>query len=211
MSTLGKVVLGALGAISLLATPGCISLLPESEPVSLYRLTGLTADEVAPSAQAQTILIDHISAPRGLAVDRVALLRDGELAYMAGAAWLSPAPTLLHDRILDVFLSETPELIPARSEDGVQARYRLQLELRRFEAEYDQGDAQAPLIQMRMVARLIDRDERALAASRRFDISVRASDNRQAALIDAFSQASNETAHALADWAASIVCAETAC
>lgn len=211
MSTLGKVALGALGAFSLLATPGCISLLPESEPVSLYRLTGLTADEVAPSAQAQTILIDQISAPRGLSVDRVALLRNGELAYMAGAAWLSPAPVLVHDRILDVFLSETPELIPARSEDGVQARYRLQLELRRFEAEYDQGDDRAPLIQMRMIARLIDREERALAASRRFDVSVRASDNRQAALIAAFSQASNETANALADWTTGVVCADVAC
>ena len=82
MSTMSKYALGALAAVSLVATPGCISLLPESEPVSLYRLNGLMDEERAPSANAQTLVIDRITAPRGLAVDKVALLRDGELAYI---------------------------------------------------------------------------------------------------------------------------------
>ena len=211
MSTMSKYALGALAAISLVATPGCISLLPESEPVSLYRLNALVDEEQAPSANAQTLVIERITAPRGLAVDRVALLREGELAYMAGAAWLSPAPVLVQDRILDVLQSETPELIPARTEDGVDARYRLQIELRRFEAEYDQGPSRAPVIQMRVMARLIDREERTLAAARRFDVSVRASDNRQSALIAAFSEATNDTARSLAQWSAEVVCADSGC
>ena len=211
MSTMSKYALGALAAVSLVATPGCISLLPESEPVSLYRLNGLMDEERAPSANAQTLVIDRITAPRGLAVDKVALLRDGELAYMAGAAWLSPAPVLVQDRILDTLQSETPELIPARTEDGVEARYRMQIELRRFEAEYDQGPGSAPMIQMRVMARLIDRETRTLAAARRFDVSVRASDNRQSALIAAFSDATNDTARALAEWSTEVVCADSGC
>ena len=211
MSTMSQYALGALAAVILMATPGCISLLPESEPVSLYRLNGLVEDEQAPSANAQTIVIERITAPRGLAVDKVALLREGELAYMAGAAWISPAPVLVQDRILDVLQSETPELTPARTEDGVDARYRLQIELRRFEAEYDQGVSNAPLIQMRVMARLIDRETRTLAAARRFDTSVRASDNRQSALVAAFSEATNDTARALAHWSAETVCADSGC
>ena len=211
MSTMSKYALGALAAVSLVATPGCISLLPESEPVSLYRLNGLMDEERAPSANAQTLVIERITAPRGLAVDKVALLRDGELAYMAGAAWLSPAPVLVQDRILDILQSETPELIPARTEDGVEARFRMQIELRRFEAEYDQGSGSAPMIQMRVMARLIDRETRTLAAARRFDVSVRASDNRQAALIAAFSDATNDTARALAEWSTEVVCADSGC
>lgn len=211
MSTMSKYALGALAAVSLVATPGCISLLPESEPVSLYRLNGLMDEERPPSANAQTLVIERITAPRGLAVDKVALLRDGELAYMAGAAWLSPAPVLVQDRILDILQSETPELIPARTEDGVEARYRMQIELRRFEAEYDQGSGSAPMIQMRVMARLIDRETRRLAAARRFDVSVRASDNRQAALIAAFSDATNDTARALAEWSTEVVCADSGC
>ena len=211
MSTMSKYALGALATMSLLATPGCISLLPESEPVALYRLNGLVEEEQAPSANAQTLVVERITAPRGLAVDKVALLRDGELAYMAGAAWLSPAPVLIQDRILDILQSETPELTPARTEDGVEARYRLNIELRRFEAEYDQGPNRAPVIQMRVMARLIDRDDRSLAAARRFDVSVRASDNRQSALIAAFSEATNETSRSLAQWTADVVCAESGC
>lgn len=211
MSTMSKYALGALAAVSLVATPGCISLLPESEPVSLYRLNGLMDEERAPTENAQTLVIERITAPRGLAVDKVALLRDGELAYMAGAAWLSPAPVLVQDRILDILQSETPELIPARTEDGVEARFRMQIELRRFEAEYDQGSGSAPMIQMRVMARLIDRETRTLAAARRFDVSVRASDNRQAALIAAFSDATNDTARALAEWSTEVVCADSGC
>lgn len=211
MSTMSRYALGALAAISLIATPGCISLLPESEPVSLYRLNALMDEEQAPSANAQTLVIERITAPRGLAVDRVALLRDGELAYMAGAAWLSPAPVMVQDRILDILQSETPQLIPARTEDGVDSRYRLQLELRRFEAEYDAGASRAPVVQMRVMARLIDREDRSLAAARRFDVSVRASDNRQSAIIAAFTEATNETARALAQWSTEVVCAESDC
>ncbi len=211
MSTMSKYALGALAAASLLATPGCISLLPESEPVSLYRLDALMDEELAPSANAQTLVVERVTAPRGLAVDRVALLREGELAYMAGAAWLSPAPVLVQDRILDILQSETPQLIPARTEDGVDSRYRLQIELRRFEAEYDQGASRAPVIQMRVMARLIDREDRTLAAARRFDVSVRASDNRQSAIVAAFSEATNETARSLAQWSSEVVCAESGC
>jgi cholesterol transport system auxiliary component len=198
--------LGAVSAGVLLLTSGCISLLPETEPAQLYRLASVDGASSVMAENAEPLIVDRIAAPRGLAGDRVALVRDGQIAYMAGAAWLSPAPALLHGALLDTFHAEAPYLAPARSEDGVNARYRLQLELRRFEAEYDQGDRAAPLVQVSLMARLIDRDNRRLLAARRIAASQRATANRQSDIIAAFSTASQAAARDLASWTADQVC-----
>jgi len=185
---------------ALLAMPGCISLLPEAEPNALYRLAPVPAITAQSPRDAQPIVIDRVAAPRGLSGDRVAIVQDGTLGYMAQAAWLSPAPVLVHNQIMDIFLVESPELIPARTEDGVNARYRLQLELRRFEAVYDQGAQSAPTVHVRLQARLIDRDTRQLIGLRQIHEDVRARENRQSAIIDAFSQGTNAAVRELANW-----------
>lgn len=198
--------LTAISAGVLLLTSGCISLLPETEPAQLYRLASVDGAASGLADNAEPLIVDRIAAPRGLSGDRVALVRDGQIAYMAGAAWLSPAPALLHGALLDTLHAEAPHLAPARSEDGVDARYRLQLELRRFEAEYDQGDRAAPLVQVSLMARLIDRDNRRLVATRRIEASQRAAANRQGDIIAAFSTATHAVARELSSWTAEQVC-----
>lgn len=188
----------AIGAGLILS--GCISLLPKTEPSTLYRLEVVRASSAQSPENATPVIIDRLSAPRGLSGDRVAIVQDGAVAYMAGAAWLSPAPTLVHNQILDMFLVETPELVPTRSEDGVDARYQLQLELRRYEAEYERGLENAPVVHVRIQARLIDRQTRQLIGLRQIHEDVPATDNRQSAIIDAFSQATNAAVRELAGW-----------
>jgi len=198
--------LAAVATAILVALPGCISLLPETEPDALYRLTTASTPETRTAAGGETVVIGRIAAPRGLAGDRIALERDGRIAYMAGAAWLSPAPQLLHSAILEAVQAQAPAITPARVEDGVSARYTLDLELRHFEAVYEGGASTAPRIQVTLISRLIDRQTRAIAASRTLDVSRQASANRQSAIVDAFSAASGEVASQLADWAEGVIC-----
>lgn len=198
--------LAAAAFAALIALPGCISLLPETEPDALYRLTTQSAPETRTAAGGETVVIDRIAAPRGLAGDRIALERDGRIAYMAGAAWLSPAPQMLHTAILEAVQAQAPAITPARVQDGVSARYTLDLELRHFEAIYDAGSNAAPRVQVTLISRLIDRDTRSIAASRTLEASRRASANRQSAIVDAFSAASAEVAGQLASWAEGVVC-----
>ena len=194
-----------LGA-ALIALPGCISLLPETEPDALYRLEAAAAPEERPVAGGETVIIDRIAAPRGLAGDRIALEREGRIAYMAGAAWLSPAPVMLHSAVLDAVQANAPAITPARAEDGVAARYTLDLDLGHFEAIYDGGPGTAPRVQVTLVTGLIDRDSRSLAAARTLSASARAGTNRQGAIVDAFSAASSDVASQLARWAEDVVC-----
>ena len=201
-----RVGLASVAAAILFVLPGCISLLPETEPDALYRLTTQSAPETRTLAGGETVIIDTIAAPRGLAGDRIALERDGRVAYMAGAAWLSPAPQLLHSAIVEAVQAQAPAITPARVQDGVSARYTLDLELRHFEAVYDAGSNAAPRVQVTLISRLIDRQTRAIAASRTLAVSRQASANRQSAIVEAFSAASGEVASQLADWAEGVIC-----
>lgn len=198
--------LGAAAFAALIVLPGCISLLPETEPDALYRLSIPSGPETRVASGGETVVIDRIAAPRGLAGDRIALERDGQIAYMAGAAWLTPGPQMLHSAIVETVHAQAPAITPARVEDGVSARYTLTLELRNFEAIYDNGARAAPRVQVTLISRLIDRDTRAIAASRTLQSSHRASDNRQSAIVDAFSAASGDVASQLADWAEAVIC-----
>lgn len=203
---IGKSTTLALAAASLLALQGCISLLPETEPDTLYRLP-LSAVSDAPAEGEQTaVILGRIVTPRGLAGDRIALQRNGAIGYMAGAAWLSPAPTLLYSAMVDTFHATAPAIAPARAEDGVSARYQLDLELRHFEAIYDQGEGSAPLVRASIRARLIDRDTRAIVGAHTVSETQRASANRQAAIVDAFGVASSDMTRSVAVWTQGLVC-----
>lgn len=138
----------ALIALCLLPATACVSLLPESEPVSVYRLSSPDPQEWGGNSEDWTIVeIEVPQAPRGLSGDHIALLRDGQsLAYIEGARWISPVPRLLQNLVIDTFNAEQSQLAPARPEDGVRADYELHLDLRQFEADYDQGAGAAPTV-----------------------------------------------------------------
>ena len=195
-----------LSALALIATPGCISVLPETDPDTLYRLTTNDLHGAGPAEGAATVIVRRISAPRGLAGARIAIQRGDQIAYMAGAAWLSPAPDLLHAGILDAFHASAPAVDAAEATDGVDARFELDLQLRHFEAVYDRGEGAAPLARIGYRARLIDRDTRALVGARLIAVDVRAGANRQGEIVAAFSRAGADAARQLAEWTGEMVC-----
>lgn len=195
-----------LSALALLAAPGCISVLPESEPDTLYRLATHDLRGAGPAEGAATVIVGRLSAPRGLAGDRIAIQRGDQIAYMAGAAWLSPAPDLLHAALIDAFHASAPAVDAADATDGIDARFELDLQLRHFEAVYDRGEGAAPLVRVGYRARLIDRDARALVGARLIGVDARAGANRQSEIVAAFSRASADAARQLAEWTGEAVC-----
>lgn len=198
----------AVSIAGLLALPGCISVLPEAEPTTIYRLQSGLAD-AAPAElreNAAVVIVERPIAPRALAGDRLALrMADGRLAYMDGANWISPAPVMLHDLLFDALQAGEPSLVPARADDGAAGDYRLRVEMRRFEAAYAGGDNAAPQAEVVLTARLIDTDARRILAAHTVRESRMAATNRQGDIVAAFSEASTGAARALAAWSASIV------
>jgi cholesterol transport system auxiliary component len=183
----------------------CVSLLPESTPSAIYRLS--SPEPGAWTSEAPTVIaIVPPQAPRGLAGDEIAIqMADGHIAYLAASRWIAPAPRILQTLIVDTFNASGTGLAPILPEDGVRADYELRLDLREFEAVYDQGDNRAPLIRVRLTARLVARDGRRLAGSNVFAGEARATDNRVGAIIAAFDQASGALSRDLSEWTAAQV------
>ncbi|WP_339333874.1 ABC-type transport auxiliary lipoprotein family protein [uncultured Maricaulis sp.] len=193
----------ALVGLSALSVSACVSLLPESEPVSVYRLSApqpveLTGDHWT------VVEIDVPNAPRGLSGDQIAIMRNGSsLAYIAGARWISPAPRLLQSLVIDTFNANNAQLAPTRADDGVRADYELRLDMQEFEAIYDRGEGVAPLIRVRISARLVAEQGRQFAGARVVTAEARATNNRTSDIVAAFDDAAQAASREIADWTAS--------
>ncbi|MAC87700.1 MULTISPECIES: ABC-type transport auxiliary lipoprotein family protein [Maricaulis] len=192
----------ALVGLSALSVSACVSLLPESEPVSVYRLS--SPEPVELQGESWTVIeIDVPNAPRGLSGDQIAIMQDGSsLAYIQGARWISPTPRLLQSLLVESFNAHGGRLAPIRSDDGIRADYELRLDMQEFEAVYDRGADIAPLVRVRISVRLVAEHGRRFAGARVVTAEVRASANRTSAIVAAFDQASQTASREIADWTA---------
>ncbi|RKR00210.1 ABC-type transport auxiliary lipoprotein family protein [Maricaulis maris] len=192
----------ALAGLTALSVSACVSLLPESEPVNVYRLSSPEPAELA-GENWVIIEIDTPNAPRGLSGDQIAIMQDGvSLAYISGARWISPAPRLLQTLVIDTFNANNNQLAPTRADDGVRADYELRLDMQEFEAVYDHGVDAPPLVRVRIAARLVAEHGRRFAGARVVTADVRASANRTSSIVAAFDQATRQTGQEIADWTA---------
>ncbi|BDX00242.1 ABC-type transport auxiliary lipoprotein family protein [Maricaulis maris] len=193
----------ALVGLSALSVSACVSLLPESEPVSVYRLSAPQPAELT-GDHWTVVEIDVPNAPRGLSGDQIAIMRNGSsLAYIAGARWISPAPRLLQSLVIDTFNANNAQLAPTRADDGVRADYELRLDMQEFEAIYDRGEGVAPLIRVRISARLVAEQGRQFAGARVVTAEARATNNRTSDIVAAFDDAAQAASREIADWTAS--------
>jgi cholesterol transport system auxiliary component len=202
MPRLLKVLLVGVSAISVSA---CVSLLPEVEPAAIYRLSSPAPAEWL-TADGAMIEINVPNAPRGLSSDNIAVLTaERHLAYMGQAKWIAPAPRVVQNLIIDSFNAADGQLVPARPSDGVRAQYELQLDLREFEASYDQGNGNAPTVRVRIAARLVSSETHGFIGTRVFSAQARASADRQQAIVDAFNRAAGDAAREMANWSIATV------
>lgn len=192
----------SLIALSTISVSACVSILPEAEPVAVYRLSSPEPRQVPDGIEPVIVQVQRPLAPAGLSGDEIAIeVQEQHLAYMEGARWIAPAPVILQNLVIDTFHAGADGVEPVRPSDAIRGRFELRMDLREFEAAYDRGSDTAPLIRVRIAARLIESDGRELAASEVFSADVRASANRASAIIEAFNTASSQVAVDLARWA----------
>lgn len=140
------------------------------------------------------------TATSGLASDRIALLRPpASLDYYADSAWADPLPSLVQSAVLEAF--EASGRIPAvsRDSDGAQSDYILNLDVRDFEARYDQGEG-APLGVVRLGVRLVEQRSRKIVGNSTVTKEVRASVNAVDAAVEALSAALSGVLAELVPW-----------
>jgi cholesterol transport system auxiliary component len=197
-----SVIRGLLLASATSLLVGCISLFPKEDPAQLYRFgaTAAQVQETASGGPGFDVFLTVTGFDRAAASDRILTVSGTQAAYIKRARWVTSAAALFDSAVQHAFdADQGPARLVSKGEIA-KADYVLRLDVRTFEARYDNGPAAAPTIVVEVHAALDRTRNQTVAGDRSFKAAVTASDNRMGAIAEAFDQAVAQVLGTLAAW-----------
>lgn len=191
----------ALASTAAIVLSGCVTLLPKSKPVDLYRF-GEAGAAVSASAPTGTVGVFRASSlfQREAGGDQLVTITSGKVAYLAETRWVAPAAVLWDAAVLTAFDADPgPARLISRGEAG-KIDYVLRLDVRNFEARFDKGLKAAPTVVVRVRASLTSGSNRTLTGERIFESQITAADNRVSDIIPAYDRAVAEVLKDIVAW-----------
>jgi cholesterol transport system auxiliary component len=191
----------AFGAtmVAMLAMGGCALLGGSHEPATIYAPQVAPAPDPAWPALDWQLSISRPEASRIVGTTRIAVRPEpGEVQVYKGALWAKAPDEQLQDALLRELEASGKLRAVARQGSGMSADHRLELDLRRFDADYA-GNA-VPSATVEVGAMLLGGENRDVIASRNFIQAVPAAGTDPAQVSQAFGQALQAIAHDIAGW-----------
>jgi len=186
------------------ALGGCSDLIgPSSAPVQLY---GLKPSGGAPTTGPKVPW--HLSVGVPTATDyldrsRIALMQpDTSVDYYAGAQWTDHLPVLVQEALIEAFEDSGRIDGVAAESDGFKADYVLEMDLRDFQARYDQPDG-IPTAVVRIAAKIAPTLSHNIASSFQVSHQAQASQNSVGAVVQAMDAALGQALSEIVNWALS--------
>ncbi|AIC22794.1 MULTISPECIES: ABC-type transport auxiliary lipoprotein family protein [Pseudomonas] len=191
---------GRLALAAGFALSGACSILPQADPVDIYRLP--TAQSAAAQPQGHTqpwsLRLTKPLASDALNSARIAVIPQGDvISSYKDARWSDPAPVLLRNRLLDGFLADGRVQLLGTDDSDVQTDLELGGNLQAFQSEY-QGKAVAVVI--RLDARLVRGYDQKILASQRFEVRQPLNDTKVPAVVAGFGQAGDTLNRQVVEW-----------
>jgi cholesterol transport system auxiliary component len=173
----------------ILGVGGCVDLPGTGPAPDLYNLTPKsTYPQGLPQVNWQLVVEEPLAAG-GLDTARIALRPSlTELKYFAQSRWVERAPRMIQTLLVESFENTGKIVAVGRQAIGLRSDYNLKSELREFQAEYTPG-RDAPMVRVRLNAKIIKQPRLAIIASRNFERVVQASDNSMEHIVLAFDTA----------------------
>jgi cholesterol transport system auxiliary component len=181
-------------------TGGCSGLLhSDAAPDQTYVLRAAPAPQgFAPPLKAPSLRIGRTLTAPGLEVDRVMLVRsDHRMDYFAASRWASPVPDMVEDLTAETLRNSGAWSSVHDSRGAFSADYYLQLDIRRFEADYTEGTE--PKVHIVLGCSLGRRTERQLLANFTAEGSASATANRMSDVVAAFESATQKALATVAE------------
>jgi len=190
-----------LAGVPGLALAGCSGLLGPSEAPKLYILKPKLAAAEAGAKVPWALSIASPDANAGLDSERIAIERPpASLDYYADAAWSDRLAALLQDALLEAFEASGRIDAVSRDTNGAHADYILTIDVRDFEARYDQPDG-APVAVVRFGVKLLSALKRDIVARIDTAEEVPATQNSVDAAVEALNAALANALTKIVPWA----------
>lgn len=199
-------------SIMLLAAGCSGGLHSDGPPVQIYvlRATGSVQPANTGSSTGPTVQLPHPSADPGLATELIPLVRsDRRMDYYAGSRWAAELPDVIETLAIDTLRASGAWGAVHESPSPFISEYVLQIDIRRFEADYTDGGV-APKVHVVLDCTLARRVGRELVANFVAEGAAEASENRLGPVVAAFEQAANTALATLAERSAVAVKTATA-
>lgn len=198
--------IGALFALVLttcLLLGGCSLLGGKKATPTLYAPQGnVQPDPAWPRADWQ-LAIDHVQVARPYDSMRIAVRpTPQQLEVYKGAGWAQRPAEMIETSLLRVLEDSGRIRAVARSGAGVNADYRLLLDVRRFESDY--AGSAAPNAVIEINAKLLHAQDAEVVASRTFVQSIPAAGVGVPQVVDAFDRAISAIDRDIAGWTLSM-------
>lgn len=188
-------------AVALVASLGACSLLSTPDPVQLYRFGSAPAGGAAPETPASQVQVAmrRPEFPEAVREDRILGVTGTEAAYIKGARWVSSADMLFSDALEAAFASQAQRVRLVGARELTRSAQALDIDVRTFEARYAAPGA-APTVTIVARVRLLDSQNRSVAAEHLFTVEQPASENRVGAIVSAFDIATRDLNTQIVGW-----------
>jgi len=187
-----------LALTAALSLASACSILPQSEPVDIYRLPVNQASHSS-TPVAWSLRLNKPLASEVLAGPRIAVIPQGDvISSYKGARWSDPVPLLVRNRLLDGFQRDGRVQRLSADDSNLQADYELSGELQAFQSEYQPGGKVDVVI--RYDARLVQGRSQRILNSKRFEVRQPLADTQVSAVVAGFGAASDELARLVVNW-----------
>lgn len=123
-----------------------------------------------------------------------------EIEIYRGASWSQPAPMLLENAVLQALDDSGKIRAVARQTSGIRADDKLVLDIRRFEADYNEANADVPAVVIEVNAKLFASDTQDVIASRTFRRAQQADGKEVKDVAAAFERSLNAITADIAGW-----------
>ncbi len=194
-----KVLITAAGISAAMALTGCVTLLPKTNPVQLYRFgydVQKLGKETLPEREAATpvpLAFGTVDFPQDSAGDRVMTVEGNQISYVADARWASPAQAMFNQAISEGF-ARSGQDVSLQARGPSVAKYRLDIAVRRFETDYSRNK---PMVSIALDARIIRLSDRAVIGQRFINTDVPVRKNDMSLIVEGYNAATSQAVAAL--------------
>ena len=185
-----------------LAFSAC-SILPEPAPApTVYRLYVPQSAQAAPVAQSIVVNIEYPNASKAIGGTDITLSPDGRrLTAAAGAKWSEAVPSMLRNALIEK-LARNGGITGVVPRGNTRVPYRVNMDIRRFEAVFDNGEDAAPNAVVQLTISLTNTKTRTLIGTKSVSANARAGAASVSSIVAATDTAAQQAMDEASAWLA---------
>ncbi len=198
MARMGRLARGLVLALMAAALAACDGGLG-GPPAELYTLTPKSTFRADLPTVDWQLVVNSPRAAGGLDENRIALRKHPtRLQYFAGVRWTDRAPTMVQSLLVESFENSGRIVAVDKQAIGLRSDYDLRTELREFQADYFGDDA--PLVRVRINAKLVKQPRRVIIASKSFEATSKIEGAGMLPIAVAFDDALGKVMKGIVEW-----------